>query len=87
LDVSALGAFLMIAGADPVVTARVMQKTDLKKVSFLLFHSIFHQKKLHGYFVIVWVDGQRRELAIFADRQLIKKLPIKGLQKPLDEIP
>lgn len=38
------------------------------------------QKKLHGHYVIVWVDGQRQELAIFASQQLIKKLPIKGLQ-------
>ena len=28
------------------------------------------QKKLHGHYAIVWVNGQRRELAIIADRQL-----------------
>ena len=33
--------------------------------------------------MIIWVNGQRRELAIFANRQLIKKLPIKGLQNRL----
>ena len=45
------------------------------------------QKKLHGHFVIIWVDGQRRELAIFANRQLVKKLPIKGLQNRLMNFP
>jgi len=45
------------------------------------------QKKRHGHCVIVWVDGQRRELAIFADRQLIKKLPIKGLQNRIMNFP
>jgi hypothetical protein len=45
------------------------------------------QKKLHGHYVIVWVDGQRRELAIFADRQLVKKLPIKGMHNRLMNFP
>jgi hypothetical protein len=45
------------------------------------------QKKLHGHYVIVWVDGQRRELAIFANRHLVKKLPIKGLQNRLMNFP
>ena len=45
------------------------------------------QKKLHGHYVIIWVDGQRRELTIFADRQLVKKLPIKGLQNRLMNFP
>ena len=45
------------------------------------------QKKLHGHFGIVWVDGQPRELAIFAHRQLVKKLPIQGLQNRLMNFP
>jgi len=45
------------------------------------------QKKLHAHAVIVWVDGQRRELAIFAERQLVKTLPIKGLQNRLMSFP
>jgi hypothetical protein len=45
------------------------------------------QKKLHGHGVIVWVDGQRRELAIFGNQALIKKLPINGLQNQLMNFP
>jgi hypothetical protein len=45
------------------------------------------QKKLHGQYALIWVDGQRRELAIFAVRQLVKKLPIKGLQNRLMNFP
>ena len=45
------------------------------------------QKKLHGQGVIVWVDGQQRELAIFGNQALIKKLPIKGLRNQLMNFP
>lgn len=38
------------------------------------------QQKLRGRSVIIWVDGQQRELVIFLDGRVIKKLPIKGLQ-------
>ena len=50
-------------------------------------HTYCIQKKLHGHLVIVWVDGHRRELAIFTDRQFVKKLPIKGLQNRLMNFP
>ena len=45
------------------------------------------QKKLRGHGVIAWIDGQRRELAIFGNQALIKKLPIKGLQNQLMNFP
>jgi hypothetical protein len=37
------------------------------------------QQQLHGRSVTIWVDGRQRELAIFIDGKVIKKLPIKGL--------
>jgi hypothetical protein len=45
------------------------------------------QKKLHDQYGIVWLNGQRRELAIFVDRQLVKKLPSKGLHNLLMNFP
>lgn len=38
------------------------------------------QQKLRGRSVTIWVDGQQRELEIFLNGRVIKKLPIKGLQ-------
>jgi uncharacterized protein (DUF433 family) len=38
------------------------------------------QQKLQRRSVTIWVDGPQRELDIFMDRRVIKKLPIKGLQ-------
>ncbi len=35
----------------------------------------------------LWVDGKQRELAIFVDRKVIKKLPVKGLQNRLMNFP
>lgn len=37
------------------------------------------QSKMRKKWVNIWVDGQKRELAVFADRRLLKKIPIKGL--------
>lgn len=45
------------------------------------------QQKLHGRTGIVWVDGSRRELAIFADRVFLKKLSIQGLQNRWMDFP
>ena len=45
------------------------------------------QQKLHGRSVILWVDGGQRELAVFAARQLIKRIPIKGLHNRLMSFP
>jgi hypothetical protein len=45
------------------------------------------QQKLKSRSVIIWVDGQQRELDIFVDRQAIKKIPIKGLQNRLMDFP
>ena len=39
------------------------------------------QQKLRGRSVTIRVDGQQRELGIFLDGRVIKKLPIQGLQK------
>jgi hypothetical protein len=33
--------------------------------------------------VVIWVDGKKRTLNIFADKVLVKSLPIKGLQNRL----
>ena len=38
------------------------------------------QQKLRGRSVTIWVNGQQRELGILLDGQVIKKLPVKGLQ-------
>jgi hypothetical protein len=38
------------------------------------------QQKLRGRSVTIRVDGQQRELGVFLDGKVIKKLPIKGLQ-------
>jgi hypothetical protein len=38
------------------------------------------QKALRGRRVAIRVDGYQRELGIFLDGKVIKKLPIKGLQ-------
>ena len=48
---------------------------------FQLGNQIYYvQQKLHGRSVTIWVDGRQRELGIFIDGRVIKKLPIKGLQ-------
>jgi len=44
-------------------------------------------RKVAGHGVMVWVDGQQRELAIFGNQALIKKLPIQGLQNQLMNFP
>lgn len=56
------------------------RKLDRKGCFQLGNQTYYVQQKLHGRSVLVWVDGQQRELAVFADRALIKQLPIKGLQ-------
>jgi hypothetical protein len=43
------------------------------------------QQKLRGRSVTIWVDGRQRELGIFSEGKVIKKLPIKGLQNRLME--
>jgi hypothetical protein len=45
------------------------------------------QQKLKHHLILIWVDGKQRELDIFVDRQLIKKIPIKGLQNRLMKFP
>jgi len=67
-------------------------KTDKRRLDrngcFQLGNQTYYvQRKLPGQYVIAWVDGQRRELAVFADRQLVKKLLLKGLQNCLMNFP
>lgn len=50
-------------------------------------HTYYVQQKLRGRSVTLWVDGRQRELAIYANRKVIKKLPIKGLQNRLMNFP
>jgi hypothetical protein len=45
------------------------------------------QQKLHGRSVTIWVDGRQKELDVFVDRQVFKKIPIKGLQNRSMEFP
>lgn len=45
------------------------------------------QQKLRGRSILVWVDGQQRELVIYADRKPIKKLLIKGLHNSTMNFP
>ena len=55
---------------------------------FQLGHPTYYvQKKLQGQGVIVRIDGQRRQLAIFGNQALIKKWPIQGLQNQLMNFP
>jgi len=38
------------------------------------------QQKLRGRSVTIWVNGQQRKLGVLLNGQVIKKLPVKGLQ-------
>jgi hypothetical protein len=70
------------------LTGKTFQRRLDRNGCFQLGNQNYYvQKKLHGRNVIVWVDGQQRELAIFGDQALIKKLPIKGLQNCLMNFP
>lgn len=49
--------------------------------------SYYVQQKLKHRAILIWVDGRQRELDIFVDHQVIKKIPIKGLQNRLMNFP
>jgi hypothetical protein len=52
------------------------------KGSFQLGNQTYYVKQqLRGQVVLIWVDGQKRQLNVYASNQkLIKTVPIKGLQ-------
>jgi len=59
------------------------RKLDTKGC-FQLGNQIYYvQQKRRRQVVVIWVDGKQRTLHVFADRVLIKSLPIKGLQNCL----
>jgi predicted metal-dependent peptidase len=41
------------------------------------------QQKRRRQVVVIWVDGKQKTLHVFADRTLVKSLPIKGLHNRL----
>jgi hypothetical protein len=55
------------------------RKLDGKGTFQLGDQTYYVQQKLRGRSILVWVDGQQRELVIYADRKPMKKLLIKGL--------
>jgi len=63
------------------------RKLDGKGCFQLGNQTYYVQQKRHGQSVIVWVDGRQRTLAVFANRQLIRQLPIKGLQNHTMKFP
>jgi hypothetical protein len=56
--------------------------------SFQLGNQTYYvRQKLRGRSVTIWVDGRQKELDIYVDRQMFKKVPIKGLQNRLMSFP
>ena len=59
------------------------RKLDSKGCFQLGNQTYYVQQNRRGQVVVIWVDGKKRTLNIFADKVLIKSLPIKGLQNRL----
>lgn len=58
------------------------------KGCFQLGNQVYYvQQKRRGQVVVIWVDGQKKTLHVFAGRTLIKSMPIKGLQNRLMNFP
>jgi transposase InsO family protein len=56
------------------------RKLDGKGCFQLGDQTYYVQQKMHGRSILIWVDGQQRELVIQAGRKPVKKIPMKGLQ-------
>lgn len=64
-----------------MLTGRTYKRKLDRNGCFQLGNQTYYvQKKRRTQLVVVWVDGQKRTLNIYADQVPIKSLPIKGLQ-------
>ena len=62
------------------LTGRTYKRKLDSTGSFQLGNQTYYvRQQLHGRVVLVWVDGNKKMLNVFADHALIKSLPIKGL--------
>jgi hypothetical protein len=64
------------------LTGRTYKRRLDHKGCFQLGNQTYYVKQnLRGQMVLIWVDGQKRQLNVYVSKQtLIKTLPIKGLQ-------
>lgn len=64
------------------LTGRTYKRRLDRKGCFQLGNQTYYVKQqLHGQMVLIWVDGQKRQLNVYAsNKNLVKTLPIKGLQ-------
>lgn len=56
------------------------RKLDTKGCFQLGNQTYYVQQARHGQMIVLWVDGQKRTLNVYASEILIKSIPIKGLQ-------
>ena len=56
------------------------RKLDGKGCFQLGNQTYYVQQKMRRRSILVWVDGQQRQLVIYAERKPMKKIPMKGLQ-------
>ena len=62
-------------------TGKTYKRRLDRKGCFQLGNQTYYvQKKLRGQTVLIWVDGQKRTLHAYANKSLVKSLPVKGLQ-------
>ena len=59
------------------------RKLDSKGCFQLGNQTYYVKQNRHGQVVVVWVDGRKKSLHVFAGQTLVKSLPIKGLQNHL----
>ena len=62
------------------LTGRTYKRKLDSTGSFQLGNQTYYvQQRRRGQMIIIWVDGKKRILNLFAEKVLIKSLPIKGL--------
>lgn len=63
------------------LTGKTYKRKLDSKCCFQLGNQTYYVKQnRRGHSIVIWVDGQKRVLNIFANQVLIKSLPNKGLQ-------
>jgi hypothetical protein len=63
------------------LTGKTYKRKLDTKGCFQLGNQIYYvQQARHGQMIVLWVDGQKRTLNVYASETLIKSIPIKGLQ-------
>jgi hypothetical protein len=64
------------------LTGKTYKRRLDHKGCFQLGNQTYYVKQnLRGQMILIWVDGQKRQLNVYASNQnLVKTLPIKGLQ-------